>query len=299
MCFNDIIIVFPLKMDDVMKCKPGFELLASKERIFTVILHKWSTLEETLKILKLFYETTKQLQKTDATLSDMFGLFLALRQNLQDYVQSCLSSINLAECLITELLYLDRRFSSLLSDDEIGLAKLNLIKIWGQLRSLQIETSQEAIQKPLEFNDRLSAINKYFASRGNQTGASLNGKCEPDFSKSDEEILSICEKIYKIGRLDPSVSVLDFWEEKRFVYPEIHLLSTVFNGIPPTESKNERDFSTLSFIFNDKRYRLDPDLLENILLIKLNKDLVYKILETDLEELEKSNFFRKKTFFPL
>lgn len=258
-----------------------------------------------LKILKLFFETTKQLQNTDATLSDMFGLFLALKQNLQDYIQSCSSSLNLVECLITELekrlptllknpsvicaLYLDRRFSSVLSEAEIGLAKLNLVNIWKQLQSLQIETQQEASQEAFEFNDRVSAINKYFASRENRTVTSLNRKCQPNFSKSEEEILSDCENIDKIGRLDPSTSVLDFWEEKKFVYPEIHLLSTVINGIPPTESKNERDFSTLSFIFNEKRYRLDPNLLENILLIKLNDDLAHKVFETDLKEFENKN----------
>lgn len=286
-------------MDDIKKCKPAIELLAPKEQVLSIILRKWSTMEEVLKVLKLFYDVTKQLQKTETTLSDMFGMFLALKQNLSEYIDSVKDPISLAQCLLSELvqrlpllvnnpsmlcaLYLDRRFSSVLNADEIALAKLNLVKIWEKLQSLNINKHHELGSKPFEFNDQTSAINRFFASQNSQTSFSK----EPDFTKTGEMILTYLESIDKIARLDPKTSVLRFWEEKKFTFPGIYLLSTVINSIPPTEGKNERDFSTLKFIFNEKRYNLSPNLLEDIILLKLNKALVYKIFQNDLQSIVK------------
>lgn len=64
-------------MDDVKECKPAIEFLAPKEQVLSIILRKWSTMEEVLKILKLFYDVTIKIQKLETTLSDMFGMFLA------------------------------------------------------------------------------------------------------------------------------------------------------------------------------------------------------------------------------
>lgn len=286
-------------MDDIKKCKPAIELLAPKEQVLSIILRKWSMMEEVLKIVKLFYDVTKQLQKLETTLSDVFGMLLALKQNLSDYIHSVKDPLNLAQCLLSELdkrlpllvnhpsmlcaLYLDRRFSSVLNADEIALAKLNFVKIWEKLQSFNIKEQHELSPKPFEFSDQTSAIDIFFASQNSQTSVSR----EPDFTKTEEMILNYLESIDKIGRLEPTTSVLRFWEEKKFTFPEIYLLSTVINSIPPTEGKNERDFSTLKF--NEKRYKLSPDLLEDNIMLKLNKALVYEFFQNDLQSIVKKN----------
>lgn len=65
-------------------------------------------------------------------------------------------------------------------------------------------------------------------------------------------------------------NVLDYWFEKRFAQPLLYKLSCVVLGAPASQVSVERCFSTLKFVLNDYRSRLNECTLEQIMIVKLN-----------------------------
>lgn len=80
-------------------------------------------------------------------------------------------------------------------------------------------------------------------------------------------------------------SVLEYWESVKDTENELYQLAMAIFSVPPTEVQIERDFSSLKYIFSDRRDNLKQSRLEDILLIHLNKDLFYKVNAEDLEAL--------------
>lgn len=293
-----------------MRCKRAIEYFAAKkEDIFKILLENWHLIEEAVAVLEIFHQATKLLQKKDYTLSDFFGHLIVIRENLKEYVNSTSQISDLASCLLNEFderlpkmadnpmmlcaIFLDRRYSSELSMNHIELAKTSLVKIWNNIRnehkkaSVEVNTN-EAVTNKTKSRDHLSVLEKYFQSKGvsmNDPETEQNN-FEPNFSASGDEILIKLGEFDKIGRVSPSTSILEYWHKMKQDFPELYLLSTVINAIPPSQSSTERGFSALNYVYTDRRYNLSIELLQDILLLKLNKDITLEIFKRDIEELK-------------
>lgn len=284
--------------------------------MFKVIQEQWAVVEENVRVLKMFFVTTKALQKVDFTLSDFYGYLIVVRENLKDYLNNVPQVSNLAACIATELtarlpmitknpmmlcaVFFDRRYSSELSGEEKALAIETVIKIWEQIRSEvnnDVNNSENNIgtggtsneNQQFEFRDSATVLENYFCSKGVELiPADVLQNKEPNFSTSNADMYQILAQFdEKIGRQPTNKGVLEFWEEQKYIFPEIYLLSTVINAIPPTQASTERCFSSLNFIFDEKRTRLSLTLLEQILIIKLNKEMVSDIFSEQLTAIEK------------
>lgn len=288
---------------------------ANKERVFKIIQTKWTIIEEAVKVLKMFFLATKELQRVDFTLSDFYGHLLALRVHLKNYLDTPQTS-NLATCLQTEInirlpmlnknplmlcaVFLDRRFSSKLNCDEKTLAIRTLIKMWGEIRmehnsndnnnsnSNDNSNNGNNGNESFQFVDNASVLDAYFNSKGVELMEPANSENnEPNYCLSNDAMYKILDDFdKKVGRQQTTKKVLEFWEENKFVFPEIYLLSTIINAVPPTQATTERCFSSLNFIFDEKRTKLSLILLEEILVIRLNKDLVSIIFAEDIESIQ-------------
>lgn len=110
---------------------------------------------------------------------------------------------------------------------------------------------------------------------------------EVNFSMSKDEFmiqLTSCEKKYTvISHKDP---ILDFWNSIKDEFPEIYRAASIINSIPPTQATVERVFSIVFFIFGKHRSRLDEEVLQNILTIRLNKDKLPKYFENEMTSLK-------------
>lgn len=85
------------------------------------------------------------------------------------------------------------------------------------------------------------------------------------------------------------MSIIDFWESVEMNHPKLYEIAMVVYAIPPTEVEIERDFSILEFVFSGRRCKLSKHLIDDILLIKLNKDLFQIIKQEELlKETDKS-----------
>lgn len=303
-------------MLDLIRCKRAIEYFANKEnykhmRVFQVILQKWSIIEEAAKILEMISRTTKALQQKSFTLSDFCGYLIVLKQNLIDYIQKTNSCFDLAQCLLQELekrlpqlmtnpmmlcaVYLDRRISTELSERETELAKITLTRVWRQIQeNIIIDESIEGDnqvdnEKDYQFPDNNSVLEKYFNDKGlvaeNQNETD-DEKTEPDYKMKTDQLLLVFDKFEKsFGRLHATTPILEFWEAQKEKFPEMYILSTVVNAIAPSQSRTERDFSVLGFVYSDRRHNLKLSTLESILLLKLNTDLTLDIFAEDRNKL--------------
>lgn len=70
---------------------------------------------------------------------------------------------------------------------------------------------------------------------------------------------------------------IKFWAERKSSHKELYELSLITNSVPITQVSVERAFSSLAFILSPLRNSLAQDTLENILLIRLNRDVFMKV----------------------
>lgn len=229
----------------------------------------------------------------------MYGYLIAVRENLKKYLNHLQPTSNLAACLANELtermamitknpmmicaVFFDRRYSSELNRNEKELAIRSFVKIWEQIR---LETAKNGDisenNKEFEFLDNTTVLEEYFCSKDVELMRPENKL--PNCSMSNAELINILAHFDEtIGRQHAKKNVIEFWEDQKYIFPELYLLSTIINAIPPTQASTERCFSTLDFIYNEKRTRLSLKLLEQILMIKLNKGLVESIFFQQLE----------------
>lgn len=202
--------------------------------------------------------------------------------------------------------FLDRRYSTELNADERALAIRTLVKMWADFRSehnynnennnsennnsenSNNDDSNAEHNSSYQFEKNATVLESYFNAKGIQLVQPDNaGNCidgEPNYNISNAEMIEIRQFFdEKEGRQHVKKNVIDYWHERKAKYPEIYLISKVINAVPPTQASTERNFSSLNFIFDKKRSRLSLPLLEQILLVRLNKDLMLQIFEQDLE----------------
>lgn len=305
-------------MDDILDSKDVINYFAGRKksnRAFKVVQSKWSIIEESVKLLKLFFFTTKELQRINFTLSDFYGHLLALKENLKIFLESNNNpASNLATCLQLELnrrlpmliknplmicaVFLDRRYSTELNTDEKALAIRTLVKIWADFRSDHANDKNSSNNdssddnnteqnSASQFQKNATVLESYFNAKGvqlvqtNDVSNRIDG--EPIYSTSNAEMIEILQSFdRKEGRQHVNKNIIDYWHERKAVHPEIYLISKVINAVPPTQASTERSFSALNFIFDKKRSKLSLTLLEQILLLRINKDLMLKIFAQDL-----------------
>ncbi|KAE8743460.1 hypothetical protein FOCC_FOCC010950 [Frankliniella occidentalis] len=75
----------------------------------------------------------------------------------------------------------------------------------------------------------------------------------------------------KWKRVPKDEDVLQFWETKKRLHPELYLVATTLLAIPMTSVSVERFFSHLRQILLILRHNLGPSLFKDILVVKCNK----------------------------
>lgn len=190
---------------------------------------------------------------------------------------------------IISALALDPRFCNELDDDQKNTAVENLTNLWKRLvpqdtpsiESITLNDSEESSDEDITMAN--TTILSNFMKR-------KEGRVCADSRPFDIRgaITSFMEEKHEIS----DGTILDFWIQKKNKCPELYMLAEVILAISPTQAVVERSFSTLSYIFNTLRNRLSDKMIDDILIISLNKDLFYAVNEQELNSL--INTIRKK-----
>lgn len=284
-------------MDLITECKQACDFFAvvKKEKIFQLIMQKWSVLEEVMQILQLAAVTTKVLQSTSFTLSDFFGSWLKMKLKLRHKISNEKLTTNFAQIFLQKILirekellrypamlcaiYLDRRYKQeLKKTEDIAIAKYTLANLYERILSSRHKPQQQ-------YECERDSFELYLSQNASSMNVSDESIGEREFNRPHfMEKLRVFDE--KFERINHKLSVLQDWEALKTDHPELYKVACIINGIPPTQVTVERSFSAMAFVFNPKRAKLGHTMLQNILMIKLNSELVQSINDRDLKALE-------------
>ena len=75
-------------------------------------------------------------------------------------------------------------------------------------------------------------------------------------------------------RLPSSTNIIMYWETQKYNDPELYELATVALSAPVTQVSVERCFSAVKLLLEQHRLRMSPDLLNDLMILRCNKDLI-------------------------
>lgn len=78
--------------------------------------------------------------------------------------------------------------------------------------------------------------------------------------------------------------IVEYWNKRKFCNPRLHRLALAVISAPSTQVTVERLFSRTKIVLSDYRMKLSDETLKNLMLLKMNSDLlpkVAKILDDD------------------
>lgn len=249
----------------------------------------WLKAEEIVSILKPCFLATKDMQKVGYGLSDFYISWLRIHKNLDRKIAEG-TLLNLASKLKEKLnnreaevfdtpsmvaaKYLDPRVKCKLSVSEKEIAIHYLKKILNRQNVLKKrpEASNDSVNNTLdELNDELAD------ERETET-------------ETDENLLILSLSKYDlVKKIDLKRHVMEFWKENKSEFPVLYSLACIIHAIPAGQCLEERNFSSFSIIRNARRTKLSAANVQNILTIRLNKELL-----PDLKEEELDAILRKK-----
>jgi hypothetical protein len=187
-------------------------------------------------------------------------------------------------------MYLDPRFTHTLSAEKKSRAITFLKNVWEKLErhepQIQLHSDEENVQSTQSDNTNSDSESKL-------DSASIDSLFENFLNDSNNAITattstnerSVCYEIENLflSPVRSNIDIVEYWESLKRQKPEIYRLFQIIRAIPPTQVTVERAFSALKLVLSDHRNRLTPEILENILLVKLNK---YLLTEDFFDELD-------------
>lgn len=260
------------------------------------MLVKWTVFTDILAVLKLPYDLTIGIQNTAYTLSDFFGGWIEMVRKLEkmqdqqddEFATSLLEHAKarqhalLNNSSMLAAVYLDPRYSFLLSSSDVTTAKIVLEKLRDRLRRVESQVSELPQPNTPEDSFEEDCVAKGLERTFYGENVDQTDSVAYDMQTDMTIWFANYEKIVRIHRKN---SILEFWESQSSNHKGLYELARIILAIPPSQTTVERAFSLLGYIYNCRRTRLLPQNLENIMMIILNRDLVEQIHQRDLNAL--------------
>ncbi|XP_065318845.1 uncharacterized protein LOC135926842 [Gordionus sp. m RMFG-2023] len=218
-------------------------------------------------------------ENMDLTLTDFYAAWLRccieLEKNPNHFAQllySCLKNREerfIKNEILLAAIYLGPRYKVLLSDDDKICAKKHLVNLWRRIKSLTTPILSDDISSD-EVIEQEDDLEKLIQLKERQEKILKRGP-----TIAEKSIGTIITGFSDYIRLDKKENILHFWESAKLEHPELYILSKILFAVPATQVSVERSFSHLKFILSPHRSRMSEQLLEDIMLIRLNK--IFKI----------------------
>lgn len=234
------------------------------------------------------------LQTKDFTLSDFYAEWLLMKSAVRKRANSSSVEINnlasqllfslikysgqlLANPLLAAAVYLDPRFTRTMEKTPRKLAITKLLKLWDRLnRQKQTDAQSPVADQNGNEISRLDELEELLAEAEVSERDPIEAP-QTSIVSDNEKMHAILEKFSDLPREKPNLNVIEYWEQNKLDKPELFQLSEIVYINSPTQTYTERTFSAFNHIYSQRRSRLKSELLEDILLIYLNKDLFYKV----------------------
>ncbi|CAK9300116.1 unnamed protein product [Gordionus sp. m RMFG-2023] len=178
--------------------------------------------------------------------------------------------INFKNEVFCSAIYLDPRYNVFLTFEEREIARKHLCKTWNLIQNLNNQNIEILNTMPTcsyskdnlddDFEDLLKSHESL--KKNNSQGIENYNKCI--------EIEYIILSFDNIERLEKDTNLLNYWENVKNSMPELYKLAITVLAVRATQVSVERAFSSLKFILSAQRTKLNPEILENILVIRSN-----------------------------
>lgn len=186
-------------------------------------------------------------------------------------------------------IYLHPTYNILLSDMEKTIAVEHISSLWQRLQSIrdsQISHIHDEDQIALPDSE----------SDCNDINELVNWKKNSSMPIPPDSNSALAHSLhrYKNLVLNTTISNVDpmqFWKERKDKNRELHSIACVIFAAAPTQVSVERAFSGLAFILNPQRTNLGDKNIDNIMIIRQNRDLfqVCSLKQVVTSESDQSN----------
>lgn len=227
-------------------------------------------MDECIATLEPFKKYSLKLRNETCTLSDFFGYWMALRFKLSsksdDFSAELLSQMNARHDMLMKnpaviaAVYMDPRYQRTLTDEK-SLAVEVLVSIYSRLQA-SLNKNDQVSDEAEECDDIDVMFQRYLDTCGRRVD-------EPN-----QDIKAIIRSFDNFIVEPIQTPVLGFWKRMQLQLPELYEISTAIMAIPPTQATVERAFSSLGLILTSRRTRIGDEILQNILMIRFNKNLM-------------------------
>lgn len=252
----------------------------------------WKKIENLRDALKPIFELTLALQASNLTIPDMVFKWhskkLVLKTLQTTYSSKLLKSIEnrehqiFSKPIIIASMFLDKRFSDILSNDEIGIAKGVINQIQKRLESLTSEnpgsalTSSEAVDNEYPMDEEAAMVERMLGQLTKETE-----ETEPIDGGTGDALAVELRRFQDLKRLRADTNILDFWNKQKFDFPLLSEIALTVLSIPVTEVDVERLFSHLTFIHSKLRNCLSDKLISDILFLRMSSKQNFDVSDYD------------------
>lgn len=299
-------------MCSLLKCENAIDFFSQRNDAFLLFKQSIPMIEEAIKVLQTARDITKLVQRTSCTLSDFYGECIVMKEKLKLMIAKHNKKTDLAQCLldsfnsrnqlfkneaIISAVCLDRRFSSALSEEESEFGKKALYRLYKRVYESMEPEKNDTDGTTKDDSANQFDLEKFFVTKGCQPietdNQDANGRSNIfDHQMNETEFLIMLGEFeQKFPRLHYTEQIITFWKNQKNNYPELYVLSTILNSVPPAQAAVERCFSALSFVYDCRRCNLSMEHLEDILIARLNKEMVYEVFKDDMTLLQIENAF--------
>lgn len=252
-------------------------------RIYRLSSEKWASVENIASILSHFEKETIRLQRETISLSDFFGSWARIKMQLSKYDDDLLAKNLLDQMkkreptlfnneVLNAAVFLDPRYQKFMSACNKNAAIDFLSKLYKRINSIESE-SNETGEDCSENSRDTDELEEYL------TGIYLNQAASEHANNSattsEQSTVDINEELRNFIGTNENIktSVFDYWNKNMHTKPELYKLASVVHAVPPTQTTIERAFSAMALILTHLRTNLSDNNLENILMIRLNREL--------------------------
>ncbi|XP_061571261.1 zinc finger BED domain-containing protein 4 [Cololabis saira] len=249
---------------------------------------QWEVMLSVCNALKPFEVACREMSNRTATLGQVIPLIHILNRKIDMLFDETVGIDNmlksLKEAMVSRMsatlrdprytwaTMLDPRYkTSLFSEEEAEQCKQDLI------RELDFSSTSDAINPPLP-NGCSEAAVSYSNTHPNKDNLwSLMSNVRQDVKQEERpksSELAVLEYLEE-DILDQSCDPLDYWNLKKFLWPELAKVAARYAGCPPSIVPAETLFSTSSVNCALNQSRTTLDNVESLLFLKVNLPLIY------------------------
>lgn len=278
-----------LQVKRFLELRDFIDTMAITDRSLRITEKEWEKIAKLCGTLTNCLCFTEKTQAEQMTMSGFYAEWIALKLTLQKKTD-CAFASGLVHCMsarekqlfenstLLAALFLDSRYRLFLKDKplEKHAAMTHLTLVWKRLQELKPSTEEEvAVQETPVSSERrnpgdyFDELDMFLTSIEDTSTVRQSSNCDQIASalqKYDDDMA----KIQRDGR---KTHPMDFWENNKNKYPDIYPLARVIFAAAPTQVSVERSFSALAFILNKYRFNLTDENLNDILFIRLNKQI--------------------------